>query len=157
MSLATLLEKKLSLDPFAAAIEVIRASFDVGLVRGGLTEYLDGIQEEVDELRAALMNEHDSWEHIGEELGDVIFTTIILWCFLAGQNPQKWIAREPGQLLHATVKKFTQRLSIIENMLIPEASKEKSRSKMQQLSHGEWRKFWQKAKDVQRKNQSEKG
>ena len=140
----------LALEPFDAAVKTIKSSFEVGMVRGGLVEYLNGIQEEIDELRAALLEEKDSIDHVSEEMGDVIFTTVILWCFLSERNPGDWAQRTPHRLLQATATKFGERLLIIEEILNQSSDERVTQTQLRTLSTDQWKTLWRRAKEKQR-------
>jgi tetrapyrrole methylase family protein/MazG family protein len=79
---------------------VARVGFDWENVDGALAK----LEEEVREVREAVASGGE--RKIGEELGDVLFAAV---------NVSRFFGRNPEDLLHETIAKFTRRFRVIED------------------------------------------
>ncbi len=81
---------------------VARVGFDWENVDGAL----DKLDEEVAEVREAVKTADE--KQIGDELGDVLFAAV---------NVSRFFGKNPEDLLHGTISKFTRRFEHIENVV----------------------------------------
>lgn len=78
---------------------VARVGFDWDNIQGAV----DKLEEELGEVREAIAQ--DDGEAVGEELGDLLFAAVNV-CRFSGKNPE--------ELLHAAIAKFTRRFELVE-------------------------------------------
>jgi len=79
-----------------------KVGFDWDTVKG----VIDKIEEELNEVKEAIANKNQ--ENIKEEIGDLLFAVV---------NLARFQKLHPEELLHATIKKFTNRFIIMEKLL----------------------------------------
>ncbi|MFH0908294.1 MAG: nucleoside triphosphate pyrophosphohydrolase [bacterium] len=104
---------------------VARVGFDWENVGGALGK----LDEEVGEVREAVQSGDE--KKIGEELGDVLFAAV---------NVSRFFGRNPEDLLHQTIAKFTRRFQVIEETVHARGKK------MTDCTLAELDEIWEEAK-----------
>jgi tetrapyrrole methylase family protein/MazG family protein len=105
---------------------VARVGFDWDDIQGAI----DKLEEELGEVREAIAAADD--DAIGEELGDLLFAAVNV-CRFSGKNPE--------ELLHTAIAKFTRRFEHVE-----EAAHTEGKS-LADCPLPELERYWQQAKD----------
>ncbi len=88
------------------ALKVTKKAAKVGFDWENTGQIFDKIAEETDELRSAI--EHGEKDHIGEEIGDLLFAVV---------NLARHLDVEPETALKRTNRKFRKRFKFIEDQL----------------------------------------
>jgi MazG family protein len=125
-----------------AALPALLRAYQIGLRAKSVgfdwlrpADVVDKIQEEVDEVRAAVANgPAASREQVEEEMGDLLFTIA---------NLSRQLGIEPETALRKANDKFTRRFGLMEGAI------ERSGRKMNDLDLSELEHHWQQAKSGQ--------
>lgn len=98
-----------SLPPLVAAYRISQKAAGVGFEWPGAAEVIEKLEEELDELRAELVEEADrSHRAIEGEIGDILFTVV---------NVARKLGVDPDAALASTNAKFRRRFSHLERRL----------------------------------------
>jgi MazG family protein len=125
-----------------AALPALLRAYQIGLRAKSVgfdwlrpADVVEKIQEEVDEVRAAVTNgSAASREQVEEEMGDLLFTIA---------NLSRQLGIEPETALRKANDKFTKRFELMEGAI------ERSGRKMADLELSELERHWQQAKSEQ--------
>lgn len=125
----------LALPALTRAAKLQRRAARVGLDWPAVDGVLERVQQEIDELRAAIASADD--EDIEDELGDVLFSVV---------NLARHLQRDPEQALQSASRKFEQRVRWMEQTLAAsdETLDGQTPEQLEQL--------WQAAKRAQRRD-----
>lgn len=113
------------------ATKLQKKAADVGFDWSDVLGALDKLQEEIDELRQAVLNKDR--ENINEELGDVLFSAV---------NVSRFIKTDAEEALTAASDKFLARFTVVEK-LAQERSIDMKASTIEELD-----KLWDEAKTI---------